>query len=172
MIFKKFHFKKITSTNDKAIKLIRAGNKNGFITSDSQTKGRGRHGKKWISKKGNLFVSIFFEITKKNSIDKLGKKNLKLIKMALQKFCNKKIKVKLPNDLIINKEKICGILQETIFNKNKKFLIVGIGINIVDSPKIHYYPTSFINNYTSKKISKYVISKYIKSIYEKNNMAK
>ena len=50
MIFKKFHFKKITSTNDKAIKLIRAGNKNGFITSDSQTKGRGRNGKKWIWK--------------------------------------------------------------------------------------------------------------------------
>ena len=90
MILKKFNFTKITSTNDKALKLIKADYKNGIITSDVQTKGRGRYGKKWISVKGNLYMSIFFEIKKKNSINKLNNSNIKLVKKALQKFSKKK----------------------------------------------------------------------------------
>tara|TARA_B100000965_G_scaffold399984_1_gene421034 strand:+ start:1626 stop:2144 length:519 start_codon:yes stop_codon:yes gene_type:complete len=168
MILKKFNFTKITSTNDKALKLIKADYKNGIITSDVQTKGRGRYGKKWISVKGNLYMSIFFEIKKKISITKLNNINIKLVKKALQQFSKKNINIKKPNDLLINKKKICGILQETFFYKNKRFLIVGIGVNIVNSPKIYNYPTSYLNNYSVKKINKIAVSKYIKSIYERN----
>ena len=170
MIFKKFHFKKIPSTNDKAIKLIKSGYKNGIITTDKQTNGRGRRGKKWISINGNLYMSIFFEINKKTSIFKLNKTNINLIKKALNKFSKEKINIKFPNDLLINKKKICGILQETIFNKNKKFLIVGIGINISGSPQIRNYPTSFLNDYTTNKINKLAVCRYIKSLYERNNI--
>ena len=168
MILKKFNFTKITSTNDKALKLIKADYKNGIITSDVQTKGRGRYGKKWISVKGNLYMSIFFEIKKKISITKLNNINIKLVKKALQQFSKTNINIKKPNDLLINKKKICGILQETFFYKNKRFLIVGIGVNIVNSPKIYNYPTSYLNNYSVKKINKIAVSKYIKSIYERN----
>ena len=168
MILKKFNFTKITSTNDKALKLIKADYKNGIITSDVQTKGRGRYGKKWISVKGNLYMSIFFEIKKKISITKLNNINIKLVKKALQQFSKTNINIKKPNDLLINKKKICGILQETFFYKNKRFLIVGIGVNIVNSPKIYNYPTSYLNNYSVKKINKTAVSKYIKSIYERN----
>ena len=59
--FKKF--KCIKSTNDIAIKLIK---KNSFeptlITTVRQTGGRGRIGKKWISKKGNLFFYNIFQV--------------------------------------------------------------------------------------------------------------
>ena len=34
--------------------------------SEIQTKGRGTMGKKWVSQKGNLFISIFFEMNQKN----------------------------------------------------------------------------------------------------------
>ena len=55
-------FKKVRSTNDIALKLIK---KNilepTLITSDNQTHGRGRVGKKWVSNKGNLFFSLFFK---------------------------------------------------------------------------------------------------------------
>ena len=37
-----------------------------MIVSEIQTKGRGTMGKKWISQKGNLFISIFFEMNQKN----------------------------------------------------------------------------------------------------------
>ena len=59
-LLKKYEFKCVNSTNDTAIKLIQKGNEKGIIFSDNQKKGKGRYGKKWISIKGNLFVSIFF----------------------------------------------------------------------------------------------------------------
>ena len=60
MVLKKFKYKKVSSTNDIAMKKIRQGYKSGIIISDKQTRGRGQHGKKWVSNKGNLFFSIFF----------------------------------------------------------------------------------------------------------------
>ena len=67
MKLKKFSFKKVGSTNNTAIRLIKRGEKNGIIISELQTKGRGQRGNKWLSKKGNLFMTVFFEIGKKIS---------------------------------------------------------------------------------------------------------
>ena len=65
MKIKKFYFKSINSTNDKAIKIIKKTQvKFGIIVTETQKKGRGRYGKKWISIKGNLFTSIFFCLDK------------------------------------------------------------------------------------------------------------
>ena len=60
MVLKKFKYKKVSSTNDIAMQKIRQGYTSGVIISDNQTQGRGRHGKKWVSNKGNLFFSVFF----------------------------------------------------------------------------------------------------------------
>ena len=63
MKFKIYKLREVTSTNDVAIQLIKEKNEtSGFIHAEKQTKGRGRHGKKWIYKKGNLFASIFFQL--------------------------------------------------------------------------------------------------------------
>ena len=69
---------------------------------------------------------------------------------------------------LFKKKKICGILQETIFKQNRKYLIVGIGINVSSSPKINNYPTTFLNNYTNKKLNRLKLFKEIKLLYEKN----
>ena len=59
-------FKIVKSTNDTALKLIKKNiSKPTLIMSERQTGGRGRIGKKWISKKGNLFISIFFRLNQK-----------------------------------------------------------------------------------------------------------
>ena len=69
MKLKLIKMKSVKSTNDIAIKLIRKKNfEPTLITSLNQKKGRGTMGKTWISQKGNLFISIFFEITKKKLI--------------------------------------------------------------------------------------------------------
>ena len=61
MKFEIYKFNKVTSTNDIAIDLIRKKKKlSGYIYADTQTKGRGSRGRKWISKTGNLFSSLFF----------------------------------------------------------------------------------------------------------------
>ena len=59
MKIKKFIYKKVNSTNDLAIRKIKKGYKNGVIVSENQKKGRGRHGRKWLSFKGNLFLKLF-----------------------------------------------------------------------------------------------------------------
>ena len=54
--------KRVQSTNNIAFKLIKNKKlKPTLITSLVQTHGRGTMGKKWISKKGNLFITIFFK---------------------------------------------------------------------------------------------------------------
>ena len=56
-------FKKVKSTNDIAINLIKKNiSKPTLIITETQTNGRGRIGKKWISKKGNLFYFFIFQI--------------------------------------------------------------------------------------------------------------
>ena len=88
MIIKKFLYKTVNSTNDVAINLIKKKNvKLGLVISENQKKGRGQRGKKWISYKGNFFVSIFFSLEKSNlSIKKLTKINVNL--MISVKYCN------------------------------------------------------------------------------------
>ncbi len=121
MKFKKFKFKKVKSTNNTALRIIKNSNfKYGMVISDTQTMGRGQYGKKWISHKGNLFVSFFYDLKNINlSISKLTKINCLLVKKLLTGYYKKKIIFKKPNDLLIQKKKISGILQETV-----SFLII------------------------------------------------
>ena len=167
MKLKKYQYKKVKSTNDVAIKKIKSGIRRGIVLAEIQTKGRGQYGKKWISFKGNLLMSVFFEINNSTLIKNITYKNCEIIRKSMQKFTKNKIKIKPPNDLLINKEKICGILQETFFKDKKKFIVVGIGLNLVKSPKIKKYPTNYLSKYTSKKISKLLLFRSIKCLYEK-----
>ena len=120
MKLKKYQYKKVKSTNDVAIKKIKSGIRRGIVLAEIQTKGRGQYGKKWISFKGNLLMSVFFEINNSTLIKNITFKNCEIIRKSIQKFTKNKIKTKPPNDLLINKEKICGILQETFFKDKKK----------------------------------------------------
>tara|TARA_Y100000590_G_scaffold469990_1_gene661166 strand:- start:1776 stop:2297 length:522 start_codon:yes stop_codon:yes gene_type:complete len=168
MSLKNYKYKNVNSTNDLAIKKIKKGFLKGIVIADKQKKGRGRYRNKWITMKGNLFMTVFFETKKKITIEKITFKNCLIIKEVLKKYIKEKIKIKPPNDLIIDGKKISGILQEIIEKDSKKFLIIGIGINIINSPKISNYPTTSLSEYTSKIISKTAVCKEIKKLYEKN----
>jgi len=169
MKFKVFRFKEVKSTNSTAIKIINNSKFDyGMIISEKQNKGRGQYGKKWISYSGNLFVSLFFTLENLEvNLKKITKLNCLLVKKLLGIYYKKKIIFKRPNDLLINKKKICGILQETIKRYNKKFLIVGIGINLIKSPYINNYPTTNLLELTKKKIPKKKIQNELKKIFEK-----
>jgi len=166
MKLKKYLFKKVTSTNDIAIKKIKEGIPLGLIVAKKQTKGRGRHGNKWIYLRNNLFMSVFFNLSNNINIRKLTFISCKIVKKSLYKLLNKKITIKKPNDLLINKKKVCGILQEIIFFENKKFAIIGIGINIDRSPIIDNYPTAYLNLFSKKKITSFKIYNEIKNNFE------
>ena len=153
MKLKYFNYKSVNSTNDVAIKIIKnTNNKFGIVVTETQKRGKGQYGKKWISYKGNLFVSIFFTFDKvKLSLRQMTRVNCYLVKRLISNYCKKNISIKLPNDLMIGKKKICGILQETINKADKKFMVVGIGINLIKSPNISNYPTTSIFEITKKK---------------------
>ena len=169
MKFKKFSYKNVISTNNTAINIIKKTNLNqGMIIAEHQKRGRGQYGKKWISYKGNLFVSFFCNLNQINlTKKKLTKISCNLVKKTISKFYKKKITFKAPNDLLIKNKKISGILQENIFKKGKDFLIIGIGINIVKSPNITSYPTTNLYEITGKKLSYKKIADSLKLNFEK-----
>ena len=169
MRLKQFNFKKVKSTNQTAIRILKnTNNEFGLVISETQTNGKGQYGKKWISLKGNIFLTFFYKLEKINlSFGLLSKKNCFLVRNVILKYCKKKILFKSPNDLLINKRKICGILQEKITRSNNQFLIVGIGLNLLKSPNIINYPTTNLFENTKLKIKKELIIKELKINFEK-----
>lgn len=99
------------------------------VISEQQTAGRGRQGKEWYSPNaGNIYMTIKFR--DKNPAPLSLIIGL-LISEAMDSVSGQKINAELkwPNDLLINKKKICGILIESEMNADEVEFIVGIGIN-------------------------------------------
>ena len=163
MKFEIYKFKEVTSTNDIAIDFIKKKKKlSGFIYTDKQTRGRGSKGKKWISEPGNLFSTLFFSLEENYPpFHEFTIINPIIVSDVIKNLCDiGKINFKFPNDILINKRKVCGLLQEVITFDDKKFLIIGIGINIVSNPDIK-------NNYEATNIfietkTKFQIAEIIK----------
>ena len=107
MKFKVFRFKKVKSTNSTAIRIIKNTKHHyGMVSAESQNNGRGQYGKKWISYKGNLFVSFFYCLQNINlSIKQLTILNCLLVKKLISIYYKKKITYKKPNDLLVKKKK-------------------------------------------------------------------
>ena len=160
-------FKNVKSTNDVAIRLIKNQKLNrGLITSEKQTNGRGTMGKKWVSKKGNLFISLFFEINqKKVNFKNYSILNAFILRKIISKFVNEKIKIKWPNDLLYKRKKICGILQEVISFQRKNFLIIGVGLNTNFAPNNRSFSSTSLKDIANKRIDN---KKIINDIKKKN----
>ena len=168
MKLKKLNFKIVNSTNDIAIQIIKnTNNKPGIVIAEKQKKGRGQYGKKWTSIKGNLFISIFFQVNSLQlSLKNLTKINCFLVKKLLSNFYKGKIIIKKPNDLLIKKMKISGILQEILTKSGEKFIVIGVGINLIKSPTIKDYLTTNLFDLTGIKITPNNAALKLKKIYE------
>ena len=154
-------YNKVKSTNDVALKLLKSNKKErGIIISNIQTNGKGTMGKKWISLKGNFFVSIFFELRKNMpNAKEFSLINPIIIKNILNKYTKLEIKIKWPNDLLINSKKVCGILQEFVKINKKNFLIIGIGINTIKSPNNNDFKSISLLECSNKSINNYIEKK-------------
>ncbi len=149
-LFDLYFYNSIKNTNDK-LKEIRLVNPNRNISlfSAYQSIGKGRSGKVWLSRKGDLTCS--FLINQSVSFKDIGKINIIFVNILFNFFKNFKIKYpvkyKWPNDIKINDRKISGILIETFSNnKSIESFIVGIGINLISSPKIESNKTLSLAN--------------------------
>ena len=165
------YLNKVESTNDYSINLIKKNiSIRGIVVSDTQTNGRGRHGNYWISNKGNVFCSIYKKVKNHKDILNAQFNSLKIIVKFLKKtgVNKKKIKIKQPNDILIDNKKICGILVESTKYKKNLYLIVGIGLNLISSPKIKNYPTTNLNEIANKHIRINEVENSLRKIFENN----
>ena len=162
-------FLSVDSTNNVAINFIKKNKtKPTLIIANIQKKGRGTMGKKWISRKGNLFISIFFQINNtKLDFKDFSTLNPYIITSVIKKYSYYKINIKWPNDILIKSKKVCGILQEIIKHKKKKYLIIGIGINTLKSCSTKDFESTSLQKCTNIKVNNNKILREIKITYEK-----
>lgn len=127
-------YKSVQSTNDIASRLAESGSPEGTIViSDRQTKGRGRLGRKWHSPPDK---GVYLSIMLKPKCKPEHAPGISIITaLALAEtigfFIEADIKIKWPNDVLLNGKKTAGILTELFADKNKiDYVIVGTGINI------------------------------------------
>ena len=122
-------YEDIDSTNEasKRTKLKKDFN---LIVSETQTLGKGRHGKKWLSSQsGNIYMSISTE-KDTSSLTLSIISSVICIKHVKKYIKNKNIGIKWPNDIIFDNKKVGGILIEKEHFSQKIKTIIGIGINL------------------------------------------
>lgn len=139
MITKRYHFETIDSTNKKAKELAKAGCLHGtLVTADAQEAGIGRRGRSWSSEKG---AGIYMSIVLRPEIETENASMLTLVAaMAVEQAVkqivsndkpNAEVLIKWPNDIVLEKKKLSGILTELTLNGTAiDFVVVGIGINV------------------------------------------
>ena len=155
-IYKKFtiqSYETLESTNSLAFELAKSGiiNHNHVIEAKTQTKGKGRYGRKWHSSAGNLYFSLLLKPNKDIYFSSLlsfvgvTAMGQAIVEVVNNKHCD--ISYKWPNDILINNKKTAGLLLESDCHKNKtNFVIIGIGVNITTNPENTLYPATSINN--------------------------
>ena len=174
-----FILKKVSSTMDEIKKECYKSNLNTLLMAYTQTAGRGRNSNTWVSNLGNLFLSIKLNTLKMSNPLILNYITGIVVHDTLKYFLEKKtnLYIKWPNDLLINKKKIAGILIDSISRGNKiAELYVGIGINAKIAPSHLGNETTCLKNEINITISrKKFLSKlifyfnYWENVFKKNN---
>jgi BirA family biotin operon repressor/biotin-[acetyl-CoA-carboxylase] ligase len=124
------YFKETESTNTIAREIAGSVEEGTVVIAESQTGGRGRMGRKWISPEGGIWLSIII----KPKIQPLYASRITLLAgvSAAKRICSYGLpaKIKWPNDVLINGKKVCGILTEIEAEIDLiEFCVVGIGID-------------------------------------------
>ena len=126
------NFVEVTSTNDVAKELAIKGARDGtLVVAETQSCGRGRLGKKWVSPKGGIWFSIILR-PKGNPEDalKLTLMTAKVVAKVISDIFRLEAEIKHPNDVLIGGKKVCGILTEMRTKGNTvDFVVIGVGIN-------------------------------------------
>lgn len=149
------YYTTLGSTNAEAASLLQKGAKEGTVVlTDSQTAGRGRHGRSWFSSAGKgLTVSCILR-------PNISGRSAGLVSLvaalaachAMEKF-QLTPKVKWPNDILLSGKKVGGVLVHTKFHGNvMSAAIVGIGINVNETEP--EFPDSIRDSTTSIAVEK------------------
>lgn len=127
-------FEETTSTNDVVEKLARDEVKEGVVVfAESQTRGRGRMGRKWISppRKGLWFSILLRPPMRPTAVTQLTIAAATALFRAIRAQTGITPEIKWPNDILIGGKKTAGILTELSAEPDKvKHVILGVGIDV------------------------------------------
>lgn len=127
-------FEQTTSTNDVIEKLAHDDVKEGAVVfAESQTKGRGRLGRKWLSppRKGLWFSILLRPKIQPRQTTQLTVASATALRRAIHNYCGLNAEIKWPNDLLLGGRKVAGILTELYAELDQvKFVILGMGVDV------------------------------------------
>ncbi len=170
-------FGTVTSTNTVAKNTALAGAAEGTaIFADTQTAGRGRLGRSFVSEKGGVYMS--FVLRPQNPpADTLFITVAAAVAAAraIESVCDRKCEIKWVNDIYIDGKKVCGILTEGEFSPSGEldFAVLGVGINLFEpkeglSPKLPLAGCVFYRDrkiLSKKRIKKQLIKAFISEFF-------
>jgi BirA family biotin operon repressor/biotin-[acetyl-CoA-carboxylase] ligase len=126
------HLASATSTMDEARRLALDGAESGtVVVADQQTQGRGRNDRAWHSPPGSLYATIILR-------DEVATPLLPLVSLgagaatahAIKKLIRADARLKWPNDVWIDEQKVAGVLLETrLSGARPEHVLIGIGVN-------------------------------------------
>jgi BirA family biotin operon repressor/biotin-[acetyl-CoA-carboxylase] ligase len=160
-------FRETSSTNDRIRQAGIGGEAQGLVIfAESQTAGRGTHGRTWISAPGS---GLWFSVLLRTRL--LPVKWPLLVQMtavataeALQSFMSRPVQIKSPNDLVVENAKLAGFLLET--SNRWDFQVLGVGINVRSSPPIPEYPTASVDQYSAGPVARAELAAAILNRFE------
>ncbi len=123
-------YPEIDSTNDEAKRLIKKDIGEGAVViASAQTKGRGKPGSNWFSPpgKGIYLSAIVKPFRNPDEVTALTLAAAQAVVRTIQGIAGLSAQIKVPNDVLINGKKICGILVERDASGN---IVIGIGLNV------------------------------------------
>lgn len=146
------YFDETDSTNNRIRNLAEEGAAHGTLAvADRQTAGKGRRGRSWESPKGkNIYMSILLRPDMEPSkAPQLTLVMAMSVAQAIREHEQMDVQIKWPNDIVLNKKKICGILTEMSTEIDYiDHVVIGIGINVNDE----FIPEELQEKATSMKL--------------------
>ena len=127
-------YDRVSSTNDLALQCGIDGAEEGtLILAESQTQGRGRHGRRWLAPPGSSILASVI-LRHRLRADQVGLPNLigaVAIATAISELTNLSARIKWPNDVLIQGKKVSGVLTELEYDRYRQpFFVMGFGVNV------------------------------------------
>jgi len=133
-----------------------------WVVADAQSAGKGRRGRQWVSRPGNLFASLLYavdcdlgRISQLSFVAALAVRDV----VADRLPSGAVVRCKWPNDILVDGRKISGILLETAGNGGEmpSHMIIGIGINIAHHPDDGQYPATDLMTAAGQEIDRQLV---------------
>lgn len=123
----------VASTNTLAMEMAANGTPEGTVViAETQTGGKGRRGRTWISPKGNLYLSVVLRPNiPMHMAPLITLMGAVAVASAIRKTCGLEAGIKWPNDILIFGKKVSGLLTEMSAEQDRiRYIVLGIGVDV------------------------------------------